>query len=78
MNQSYVFIFGSAGLFGRMPEDEKVTCVSFSKYQIILVLSILCFRAPSVEEDVKYADCLCGQKKNFAMVMFYNDLVYET
>ena len=32
---------------------------------------IIHFRASEDEEEgVKYADCLCGQKKNFAQVMF--------
>ena len=36
------------------------------------MLSMLCFRA--TEKEVKYEDCLCGQKKNFAQVIFSIDL----
>ena len=70
-------LFTSHGLFDRFQDDYQVISEHFYKYQEyfskiygstgpLIVIVIIHFRA--TEDKMEYADCLCGQKKNFAQV----------
>ena len=72
--------FASVFLYGGLQEDPQVTSVHFHEYlktffstsfvQLTTEPQTVTISFRAAEEELKYADCLCGQKKNFAEVRF--------